>query len=366
MGSLSKPLRALFLGVALVASMVAGTSFFMLSELRRPAGEDTTPVEFVVEPGDATSTISSKLAAEGLIRQPLLFNTLVRMQGFDGDLQAGSYVLRPSMTMSEVIATLRESPQVTEVQVQVIEGLRLEEIAEVIGNSDLRNVTADAFLNAARDGGAFQERYFVLNSLPEGASLEGYLFPDTYRLEATATVTDVIDVMLARFADQYATFETSVSVDASVHQIVTMASIVQREAALAGEMPQISAVFWNRLKPERLGEFGGGLLGADPTVQYVLGQPGSWWPQLNTLTAEQINGAGAGTPLAAYNTRQTPGLPPGPISTPGLQALQAAAQPDATAEYAYFVAACDRPGAHNFAVTNEEFLRFQEEYLACQ
>ncbi len=366
MASLSKTMRALFLGVALVALMISCAGYVFLSEVRRPADSVAAPVEFVVEEGDATSTIATNLRTAGLIRQPLLFSMLVRAQGFDGRLQSGSYVLSPDMTMSQIIALMRTSQRAPGVTVSFAEGSRLEQIAERLALSNLPNVSAESFLGAARDGAAFKDRTALLSNLPPGASLEGYLFPDTYEFAATATVTDVIGTMLDRFDEQYRTFETEVLVpNVSVHQIVTMASIVQREAGSTDEMPRIAAVFWNRLKPEYRDETGGGRLQADPTVQYILGAPGEWWPKLDQLTVEQINGAGQNTPLAAYNTRVNTELPPGPISAPGLAALRAAARPDESQVFLYFVASCSQPGAHNFAATNEEFLRFQEEYLAC-
>jgi len=363
---LSKTMRALFLGVALVALMIACVGSILLREITRPVGTDDAPVEFTVESGEATSAIATNLRSEGLIRIPQLFTFLVRTQGFDGKLQAGRYMLKPSMTMGQIIAALRTGIKVEEVQLTVIEGLRLEEIADKVGAIGLRNVTSDQFLELARAGRAFKASHFRLSSLPDNASLEGYLFPDTYRLASTATVTDVIETMLNRFDEQYAQFEKQVQVpDTDVHKIVTMASIVQREATDKNEMPLIAAVFWNRLKPENLGQFGGGKLGSDPTVQYVIGQPGNWWPKLDTLSADEIDRQGANTPRYAYNTRANGGLPPGPISNPGLDALRAAAQPDETGGYLYFVAACDKPGSHRFAATFDEFSRFEQEYLNC-
>lgn len=166
---------------------------------------------------------------------------------------------------------------------------------------------------------------------------------------------------MTQFDTQYATIERVVQVpDVNVHQIVTMASVIQREATRQDEMALISAVFWNRLKPENAGETGGGKLQSDPTVQYILGTSENWWPKLDNLTIEQINAV-----PGPYNTRVQNGLPPGPISAPGLAALRAAARPDATANYMYFVAACGEPGKHNFAASYAEFLVFEQEYLNC-
>ena len=369
--ALSKTLRALFLGVALVSLMIACASYALLRELSAPAGTSPEVVEITVNQGDSTSTIATTLRAARLIRQPLLFTMLVRSQGLDGKLQAGTFQLRPNMTMSQIISALQITAKIEEVQITIPEGLRLEEIAEIVDEAGLPNADGAAFLAAASDGAQFKDQYALLDSLPEGATLEGYLFPDTYRIAKSSTADELITLLLDRFREQYTTFETRVTVtDAdgnamNVHSIVTMASIVQREAVLTDEMPRIAAVFWNRLKPENLGEFGGGKLGADPTVQYVLGQAGSWWPKLDTFTADQINSAGTGTDNFAYNTRANGGLPPGPISSPGLDALEAAARPNALAPYLYFVASCDEPGAHKFATTNAEFQQYEQEYLAC-
>jgi UPF0755 protein len=356
----TRALRALFLGVALIALTVACISFAILSELRRPAGSSSQPIEFIVENGDSTTAVATKLGEEGLIRQPIAFSLLVRSQGLEGKLQAGRYLLRKNMTMAEIIAALQSS-RVEEIQVTIVEGSRLEEIAEQIGALGLNSVDEQNFLETARNGAAFQPEHFLLTDLPTGASLEGYLFPDTYRFAVTASVTEVVETMLDRFDQQYASFEKEIQVSGvSVHQIVTMAAIIQREAAREDEMTKISAVFWNRLKPEYLGETGGGKLQADPTVQYILGQSGNWWPKLDTLSADEINSISS-----PYNTRANPGLPPGPIANPGTAALRAASQPDSSAAYLYFVASCTDRGAHNFAATFEEFQRFEAEYLAC-
>jgi len=347
--------------------MIACVAAILLGEMRRPAdAADDRQVEIVVESGESTSAIATNLRSSGLIRVPQLFTLLVRMRGFEGKLQAGRYLLSPDMTMSQIISALQTGIKVEEKQITLVEGLRLEEIAEQIGAAGLPNVTEEGLLAAARNGAAFKPNHFHLGSLPDNASLEGYLFPDTYRITATATVTDVVETLLKRFDEQYATFETQVRVpDANVHTIVTLASIVQREAADTSEMPKIAAVFWNRLKPENAPQFGGGRLGSDPTVQYVLGQKGNWWPKLDTLTSDEIGNVGANTSRYPYNTRANGGLPPGPISSPGLDALRAAAQPDQSANYLFFVASCDKPGTHQFATSFEEFQQYEQQYLSC-
>ncbi len=351
--------RAVMLGITLLALVVASGGYILLREVRASmtASTSSEPVMIEIEPGDTTSDIATKLRSADLIRQPVFFTTLVRLEGLDGQLQAGVYMLHPSMSMRDILIALQNSP-LNEMQVTIPEGLRLEEIAARMGETGL--IDGQEFLEVAQDGAAFQADYFLLNSLPEDASLEGYLFPDTYQIAATTTVTDVIEMMLDNFTDKYTTIERDIQVDATTHEIVTMASIVQREAAVVAEMPQIAAVFWNRLEPENLAETGGGYLQADPTVQYALGYSETeetWWRRELTFSDLQIDDP--------YNTREYAGLTPGPISAPGLAALQAAAQPDESAEYLYFVASCEMDGTHNFAATLDEFRTFEAEYRAC-
>lgn len=346
------------LGVTLLALAVTCGGYLLLQEIRAAPSDIDRLVVIEIEPGATTTQIATTLRAAGLIRQPLLFTLLVRMSGLEGRLQAGKYTLSPTMTMHDILAALQHS-RVEEVRLTIPEGLRLEEIADRVGETGV--VSAKAFLDAARNGAAFQNRSFFLKSLPPGASLEGYLFPDTYRIAETATVTEIIEILLGRFDQQYRAIETEVRIaDASVHQIITMASIVQREARLESEMARISAVFWNRLKPENLAETGGGKLQADPTIQYALGYSDderTWWRKKLTLTDLQID--------SPYNTRRYAGLPPGPICSPGLKAIQAAAQPDEGANYLYFVASCNQDGSHNFATNYLDFQLFEAEYRSC-
>ena len=352
--------RALMLGRALIALVLACGGFVTLSELRAPAATEGDPVEFVIEPGMTTSEIATNLRAEGLIRQPALFTLLSRSQGLDGKLQAGRYVLSPTMTMSQIMIALQKSQVDEDVQVTLREGLRLEEIAASLEAAGI--VGSEVFLAVARDGERFRDQYFLLSQLPPDSSLEGYLFPDTYRFERNSDPEQVIRTMLDRFVEQYAKIERAVQVpDATVHAIVTMASIVQREAALEAEMALIAGVFWNRLKPENTPLVGGGQLGADATVQYALGysdSEGTWWRKNITLADLQL--------ASAYNTRLRAGLPPGPIATPGLAALTAAAQPDSDAGYLFFVAACARDGSHQFSASYAEFQEYEAQWLACQ
>jgi UPF0755 protein len=352
-------LRALLIVSTIGALLVACVFGLLVREMTLTAGDSNVAKAFKVSPNETLAVVSNNLQSEGLIRRAILFRWLTNRRGAAGELYPNTYYFSPNMTMNQILDAMRVAP-VGEFETKdftVPEGLRLEEIADIVAATEV--VTADGFLELARNGAAFKDRYPFLESLPDGASLEGFLFPDTYQIFVSATSEEIITKMLDTFAVRYAEVTQSPATsDRSAYEIVTMASIVQREASNNEEMPLVAAAFWNRLKPE----FAGQQLGADPTVQYILGQPGDWWPKLDTLTVDQINAANS-----PYNTRINSGLPPGPISAPGLAAIKASAAP-ADQDVTYFVTKCvpvDEKPTHNFTNNYEEFLRFQEEYLAC-
>ena len=365
---MNRLLRALMMLVILGSLVVAFASYALLAEIKRPVDPVVAePVEFEIVPGDSAARIAQNLKAQDLIRQPLLFRMMVRQQEAGEKLNAGMYQLSPNMTMGEIIAALQaEQPAFEEVEFQTIEGMRMEEVAEVIVEAGLAE-SVEAFLEVAKDPTPFKENHARLESIPEGQSLEGYLFPNTYRVKATAAISEVIDRILSDgFDASYETFETEIIIEnRSVHDIVTMASIVQREAANEEEMAHLAYIFWNRLRGENLDE-SGGLIGADPTVQYILGyseEEQTWWRKELTVDDLKLDNP--------YNTRLKPGLPPGPISNPGLAALRAAARPGPLRpdgsegkDDLYFVAKCGEK-AHNFARTLEEFSAFEQEFTSC-
>jgi UPF0755 protein len=345
--------------------IVGGASELIKNELIRTVdAESEEAVEFTVEEGQTVSDVAGNLAEADLIRQPLLFRFLASRQ--DASVQAGTYQLSPSMTMAQILASLQRAPSVEEVEFTIIPGMRLEEVAEVMVDAGIAPDT-EAFLEVARDAEPFKQTHSRLESIPEGQGLEGYLFPDTYRVEATSAISEVIErVLTDGFDRNFESFETEIIAEGpeggppTVHEIVTMASIVQREAASNDEMAHLSFIFWNRLRPENAAEVNGRLQ-ADPTLQYALGTEDDWWPDLSELTADEINNN-----QSEYNTRFIQGLPPGPIANPGLAALRAAARPgpqrpdggDGENDL-YFVASCteqvDGRPVHEFAATLDEF-----------
>ena len=189
-------------------------------------------------------------------------------------------------------------------------------------------------------------QYAFLAGRPGKPSLEGYLFPDTYRLPARASSSEVLAAMLNNFDEKVGPGVRAAAADSgmSLQDAVTLASIVEREAVQADERPLIASVYRNRLA-NACPDVGGPYLQADPTVQYARGRPGDWWWKPQSIEEYQFV-------QSPYNTYLNPGLPPGPIASPGLSALEAAVNPAETV-YCFFVATGE-DGRHVFARTLAE------------
>ncbi|MCR4407639.1 MAG: endolytic transglycosylase MltG [Anaerolineae bacterium] len=316
-------------------------------ELTQPLGTDDTPIPFSIAPGETAGTIAQRLQEMGLISDAELFRLYVKYHNLDANLEAGDFTLRANMTMEDIAHELLEA-RFEEIQITILPGWRLEEIAEML--RDNTDISPEEFLTQARQGDFDSP---VLADRPLGTSVEGYLFPDTYRIPATADARQLIEILLAAF-DSHFTPEMRQAAAArgmTVYQAVTLASIVEREAVLDWERPIIAGVYLNRLNPNTETK---GYLQADPTFQYAKGYDpatGKWWNPMGLEEAATID--------SPYNTFLYPGLPPGPICSPSLASLQAAVYPAET-DYLFFYAKGD--GSHVFARTYEEHLRNQEQY----
>lgn len=341
-------------GVILVASGGAPTDFIQtqLARLRlasqqealdRPTGTDDTPIRFMIASGDTPRAIAQNLRNVGLIADSDLFIDYVRAEGLDTQLEAGTFFLYKTESTRQIARALTDSAS-SQFTFSTIEGERLEEIAfgRVDNNRFFGFSGADFY--AVVGPGAVQDPTFAqFVGLPTGASLEGFLFPDTYQLPAAVTPTMLRDTLTAQFLTRIGTEIPLAAQEQglTIYQVVTLASITQREAVRVDEMPAIAGVYRNRLAI-------GMKLDADPTVQYGMGfQNGTWWPQLTVADYQAV--------LSPYNTYRNTGLPPGPIASPGMSAIRAALFP-LQSDYYYFRARCDGSGYHNFARTFEEHL----------
>ena len=316
-----------------------------VDELTQPVGAGAGSTTFVIRPGETANDVAANLQAAGLIDDVRLFLNYLRFYGLDSQLEAGTFRIDPQMTVADLAVGLTVA-HAEEIELRFLEGWRAEEMAGYLSVTAPAAIDADEFLAVVQRRRPFDlGAYDFLDAHPPGASLEGFLFPDTYRVPLDADAAYLVDLMLRTFGRRVtpAMREAYAAHGLSLRQAVTLASIVERETPLAEERPLVAAVFYNRLKA-------GMRLQADPTVQYAVGYheaTGSWWK--SPLSEADLNLA------SPYNTYEVEGLPPGPIANPGLAALEAVAEPAVT-NALYFVADCGREGAHLFSETYEEHL----------
>ncbi len=307
----------------------------LLTRPRDPSGPEQ---DFQVQQGEGISSICDRLASAGVISDAAILRDYLIYTGLDTSVQAGTYRLGPAMSVVDIARRMQDATP-AEVTFVVLPGWRVEEIAASLPTSGL-GMTPEEFLAAAsQPRGGFD---FLIGA----PGMEGFLYPDSYVLPRTTTADQLIDALVRNFAlhlgvDLTEGFSRQ---GLSVYQAVTLASIVQREAVKPEEAPVIASVYLNRIKT-------GMRLEADPTVQYALGYNATqqtWWT--NPLSLDDLKVA------SPFNTYQNSGLPPGPIDSPGLVALQAVASP-ADTPYYYFSARCDNSGYHTFARTFDEHMQ---------
>jgi UPF0755 protein len=308
------------------------------SALRATAGTDPTPQRVTLQMGDSTSTIASKLVTAGLITDAEAFRAYVEYNGLN--LQAGAYLLAKNQTIPQIARALTNAAA-NIVQLRVIEGWRIEQIAEAINQTPNLQFSGTDFIAAVKGAGV-PTTFLQSVGAPAGSSLEGFLYPATYELPLDATAITLRDKMLD-------SFNTALDAQAraaiaqqglTIYQAVTLASIVEREAIVADERPLIAGVYLNRLKRPMN-------LDADPTIQYALGNTrtaGTWWPNLTQADYRSV--------ISPYNTYINAGLPPSPIASPRRDSLLAVAYPRAS-NYYFFRASCVGDGRHRFAETFE-------------
>ncbi|MGA7193735.1 MAG: endolytic transglycosylase MltG [Anaerolineales bacterium] len=306
--------------------------------LINPIDPNAAQQSFRIQQGESVSSIADRLRQNGLISDAGMFRDYLIYTGLDTSIQAGNYDLSAGMSIVDIAHAMQNATS-TQVTFVVFPGWRMEEIAASIPTSGL-DITPDAFLAAA------QKSRPGFGYLSSAASTEGFLYPDSYILPRITTADELVEVLVRNF-DLHLTSDLRDGFNRqglSIYQAVTLASIVQREAVHDDEAPMIASVYLNRLKIDMR-------LEADPTVQYGLGYDSvgqTWWTNPLSEDDLKIN--------SPYNTYVIDGLPPTPISNPGLAALRAVAFP-ADSSYYYFSARCDDSGYHNFAQTFQEQLQ---------
>lgn len=323
----------MFIGGVALAAMITALGYFFLNE--RPESEGREVI-FELKAGSFIS-VARELEQQGLITDAFKFKILARVLGDTGNIRVGEYALRTDMTPSEVLRVIVSGKSIQH-PITVVEGANIFDVAELIEKKGLGQ--KKEFLKLCRDS------VFLMSALGEAlTSCEGYLYPETYGITRFMTEKEIMQQMFARFVENYSKVDgAAMGTGLTRHQIITFASIVEKETGAPQERPIISSVYHNRLNK-------GMRLQADPTVLY-----GKWISTGNLLLS--ITRDDLITPNA-YNTYMKTGLPAGPIANPGILAIEAAIHPAET-EFLFFVSKND--GTHVFSKDYESHNRAVQSF----
>jgi len=284
----------------------------------------------VIKPGMSTQAIGGLLQEQGLITSTLFFRIVVRVEGLDNSLQAGEYNFKKEMPVRQIVAMLADG-DTTYKQFTIPEGFTVNQIAALLESKKV--ASADKFKALATNYVPYD---YVTPEPQADYRVEGYLFPDTYRVAAGTSEERLMQMMASHFNEKFTPQmrQRANGLGLSIQEVIVLASLVEREAKLPQDRPVIAAVFLKRLNL-------GMPLQSCATIQYILGEPK---PELTVADTEIAS---------PYNTYQHTGLPPGPIANPGLASITAVLYPAQT-DYLYFVASKD--GSHHFSRTYQEHL----------
>ena len=296
----------------------------------------STDVTLDIPEGAGSAVVAQLLHDNGVIEHPFAFRLLSKVGGFDGQYMPGQITIHTNMGYNDILETIVVSERNT-VKVIIPEGYNVKQIAETFNNAGI--CSTDEFY-AALDVSLYDYRF--LNDLPARDNrLEGYLFPATYEFNPGTPATEVVNTMLksfdAVFTDEY--YKRAEEVNVTVDEVVTMASIVERETNAEGERAKVAGVFYNRINSNMP-------LQSCATVQYILGENKPVLSESDT----KID--------SPYNTYKNTGLPIGPIASPGEECIKAALWPEKTDAF-YFLLGTD--GTHIFSKTYEEHLKAMNE-----
>lgn len=328
--------------VMLAVVVVAGFAIYFFLEIGARPSTSSNPVSFSIKAGETLTQVTDDLVNERIINNAFVFRLRAKMLGAESKIEAGDFTLSRNMTVDEVLEKLSHA-RLLATTITIPEGERAEQIAQML---DAKGIVKQAdFMNLVEHGD-FSQQFSFLKDKPADVSLEGFLFPDTYSVPVNYSAHDIIVMMLKNFQSKMSSqLLQQIDAQGGMWKVLTVASIVEREAEVDSERPTIASVYYNRITKVMK-------LQADPTSQYARDtlkyqqDPtfSDWWkaPTTEDLKIE-----------SPYNTYVAISMPPGPICDPGLASIQAAANPDQT-DYLYFVAKGDGTGTHAFAKTEQE------------
>jgi len=314
--------------------------FYFYFNQSRPLQEKFEPYKVTIEQGEGVSDIAEKLAAGGLIKNKMAFELFAWLGQTRDKFWPGEYYLSPDMSLKEIINALVSQHQAPEETITIIEGWTIKDIAAYLAEQEL--VSQEDFFAALEEVSA-EEPYEFLADRPSGADLEGYLFPDTYRIYQETTARAIVEKLLQNF-DQKVDAEMRAKIkeqDRTIFETITLASLVEKEAALEQDRRIIADIFSRRLANDIP-------LQSCASVNYILGS------STQRLTYEETRTE------SPYNTYLYRGLPPGPIGNPSLSSIKAVLDPIVT-DYWYFLATPE--GKTIFSKSLDEHNQNKQEYL---
>ena len=328
----------LLLAVPLVLSFAA--YLWLWFAVRQPASRDASVVTLTLPAGQGLTAISQRLQQAGLIRSAPLFQLYAWMTGRQGRLQAGDYRLPRNLTTEELLDRLTASKRKSEVSITVIEGWSNRELAAYLERAGV--LSQEDFFRAVQRKAEWWDDYAFLADRPSDRDLEGYLYPDTYRLFEGTDAVSIIRKMLDNFGRKFSPkLQAEITRQGkTVHDVLTLASIVEREVPDGSDRPKVAGIFLKRLEI-------GMPLQSDATVNYVTGKKAAR-PSADDLRAESL-----------YNTYTHRGLPPGPINNPSVSAIRAVLYPELSA-YLYYLTTPD--GTVIYSQTFEEHVAAKARY----
>jgi UPF0755 protein len=347
-------LKILKYSIIIVLAILAINIFSYYQDINSPADQAGTEKKFIVVSGESVKAIARNLQAEGLIKSAPHFEFYVWRAKMGAMMQAGTYALSPRLTIKDIAASLTAGKVVNlEKEITIIPGWTLRDIAKyleaqgIASSSDFYKLAGEPLKDYSKLKNApadYSADYQFLADKPKNYGLEGYLFPDTYRIFPNADARDVIIKMLVNL-DGKLTSEMRAEIKKqgkTIYEVITLASVIEKEVSKMEDMKIVSGIFQNRMKA-------GQALESCATLAYILGKNKPIYTIDDTQT------------VSPYNTYRHQGLPPGPICNPSLAAITAAIYPAETA-YNYFLSRPDTGGTV-FSKTLDEHNRNKAKYL---
>ena len=322
-----------------------GGALYYWNQISLPVSSDETEVLLTIKQGEGVKEIAANLISDNLIRSQFWFETYVYFDRSETKFVAGNYILRPDMNIRDIVNTIKSGKAADEEKITLLEGWDISEIGDYLESENI--VSKSDFIKATQTTDTHliipDKDYDFLSDKPKDQGLEGYLFPDTYRIYSDANSVDIIEKTLdnfnLKFTDQMKA--DAVAGQMSTYEIITLASIIEKEVRTDEDRRIAAGIFYDRLNL-------GVALQSDATVNYVTGKQ-ELQPSADDLQVENL-----------YNTYKYKGLPPGPICNPSLSSMMAAIYPEKS-EYFYFLTKPD--GTTVFSKTYEEHLENKRRYL---